>query len=162
MLAAECSWMPLDRLIFFPDPFVPDPPPGIEERTITTADGLRLHAWWAGAPGATATLVWSHGNGGNVASRADVVLALAARGVAVPGGGGGGGPRRGRPAAAWARGRGGRGRERGARGAGAAGGRRGLRARGDGVAGRGCVGARAGSGHGGAMAGAVARLGATV
>src|SRR5438128_3788983 len=83
MLAAGCSWMPLDRLIFFPDPFVPDPPPGIEERTITTADGLRLHAWWAGAPGATATLVWSHGNGGNIASRADVVLALAARGVAV-------------------------------------------------------------------------------
>jgi len=83
MLAAGCSWVPLDRLIFFPDPFVPDPPPGVEERTITTADGLRLHAWWAAASGAAATLVWSHGNGGNVASRADVVLALAARGVAV-------------------------------------------------------------------------------
>src|SRR5207237_10530036 len=39
--------------------------------------------WWASGPGATAALVWSHRNGGNVASRADVVLALAARGVAV-------------------------------------------------------------------------------
>jgi len=82
-VAAGCSWVPLDRLIFFPDPFVPDPPPGVEERTIATADGLRLHAWWAGAPEATATLVWSHGNGGNIAGRADVLLALAARGVAV-------------------------------------------------------------------------------
>ena len=82
-MAAGCSWVPLDRLIFFPEPFVPDPPPGVEERTIATADGLRLHAWWAGAPGATATLVWSHGNGGNIAGRADVFLALAARGVAV-------------------------------------------------------------------------------
>jgi len=75
--------VPLDGLIFHPDRAVPDPPPGTEERTITTADGLRLHAWYAGAPGATATLVWSHGNGGNIAGRADVFLALAARGVAV-------------------------------------------------------------------------------
>src|SRR2546428_12011976 len=75
--------MPLDRLIFFPDPDLPDRPPGVEERAITTTDGLRLDAWWAGAPGATATLVWSHGNGGNIAGRADVLVALAARGVAV-------------------------------------------------------------------------------
>ncbi len=75
--------MPLDRLIFFPEPVVPDPPPGVGARTITTADGLRLHAWYAAPPGATATLVWSHGNGGNIAGRADVLLALAARGVSV-------------------------------------------------------------------------------
>jgi len=83
LASAGCSWVPLDGLIFHPDRAVPDPPPGTEERTITTADGLRLHAWYAGAPGATATLVWSHGNGGNIAGRADVFLALAARGVAV-------------------------------------------------------------------------------
>ena len=83
LAAAGCSWVPLDGLIFHPDRAVPDPPPGAEERTIPTADGLRLHAWYAGAPGATATLVWSHGNGGNIAGRADVFLALAARGVAV-------------------------------------------------------------------------------
>jgi fermentation-respiration switch protein FrsA (DUF1100 family) len=32
-------------------------------------------------PGPAPTLVWSHGNGGNIAGRADVLLALAARGV---------------------------------------------------------------------------------
>src|SRR5205807_338105 len=41
------------------------------------------HVYPMVAPGATATLVWSHGNGGNIAGRADVFLALAARGVAV-------------------------------------------------------------------------------
>src|SRR5207249_1851114 len=49
LAAAGCSWVPLDGLIFHPDRAVPDPPPGTEERTITTADGLRLHAWYGGA-----------------------------------------------------------------------------------------------------------------
>ena len=40
--------MPLDALIFHPDRGVPDPPAGVEERWITTADGVRLHAWWTG------------------------------------------------------------------------------------------------------------------
>ena len=75
--------MALDRLIFFPDTSVPEPPPGVEERALTTTDGLRLHAWYAAAPGVATTLVWSHGNGGNIAGRADVLLALAARGVNV-------------------------------------------------------------------------------
>jgi fermentation-respiration switch protein FrsA (DUF1100 family) len=75
--------IPLDRLVFFPDPYVPEPPPGVEERWITTADGVRLHAWLAAVPGAVATLVWSHGNGGNIGGRADVLLALAAHGVSV-------------------------------------------------------------------------------
>jgi len=84
-MMAGCGWsrVPLDGLIFFPDPHVPDPPPGAEERWISTADGLRLHAWYAGGPGARATLVWSHGNGGNIAGRGEVLLALAARGLAV-------------------------------------------------------------------------------
>jgi uncharacterized protein len=80
---AGCRLMPLDRLVFFPDPYVPDPPPGVVERWITTADGVRLHAWFAAVPAAPATLVWSHGNGGNIGGRADVLLALAARGVSV-------------------------------------------------------------------------------
>jgi hypothetical protein len=87
--------MLLDRLIFLPDAVVPDPPPGVEERGITTDDGMRLHAWYAPvtasapptarAPGAgdAPVLVWSHGNGGNIGNRVDVVLALQARGVSV-------------------------------------------------------------------------------
>jgi fermentation-respiration switch protein FrsA (DUF1100 family) len=73
----------LDRLIFFPEPGAQAPPPNVEERWLTTADGVRLHAWYAARPGARATLVWSHGNAGNIAGRADVLLALAARDLAV-------------------------------------------------------------------------------
>jgi fermentation-respiration switch protein FrsA (DUF1100 family) len=73
----------LDALIFQPDSCVPDPPPGLTERWITTKDKLRLHAWYAAHGGARPTLVWSHGNGGNIAGRADVLLALAARGLNV-------------------------------------------------------------------------------
>ncbi len=75
--------MPLDGLIFFPDPEVPAPPPGVEERWIVAEDGVRLHAWYATPADPVATLVWSHGNGGNIAGRADVLLALVAAGVAV-------------------------------------------------------------------------------
>ena len=82
-LILGCSVLPLDSLIFFPDRYVPDPPAGIEERTITTSDGVRLNAWYAAGPPGAPTLVWSHGNGGNIAGRVDVQLALAARGVAV-------------------------------------------------------------------------------
>ncbi len=76
--------MLVENLIFFPDPVVPAAPAGVEERWITSEDGVRLHAWYA-APRAApaATLVWSHGNGGNIAGRLDVLLALARAGVAV-------------------------------------------------------------------------------
>jgi uncharacterized protein len=73
----------LDGLIFFPDADVPAPPPGVVEQTFAASDGVRLHAWWAEAPGARATLVWSHGNGGNIAGRSAVLRGLAARGVSV-------------------------------------------------------------------------------
>jgi hypothetical protein len=74
----------LDGLIYFPDRQMPPPPAGVEERTFVAADGVRLHAWYA-PPGAAdaPTLLWSHGNGGNVANREDVLLALAARGLGV-------------------------------------------------------------------------------
>lgn len=79
-----CGCRPvIDRLIFFPDPIVGDPPPGVTERSLKTDDGVLLHAWYAGSPRAETTLVWSHGNAGNIAWRADVLLALAARGVNV-------------------------------------------------------------------------------
>lgn len=75
--------MLLDQLIFFPDAFVPPPPDGVEERWITAEDGVRLHAWYAAARPQIATLVWSHGNGGNIAGRGEVLLALRDRGLSV-------------------------------------------------------------------------------
>jgi len=68
---------------FHADRYVAPPPPGVAERWITTADGVRLHAWYAAASDARATVVWSHGNGLSIARRPDLVCALAARGVNV-------------------------------------------------------------------------------
>src|SRR5262249_16999424 len=65
------------------DPYVADPPPGVEERWITTADGVRLHSWYAPAREARATLVWSHGTGLSIARRPGLLLALAERGLGV-------------------------------------------------------------------------------
>jgi fermentation-respiration switch protein FrsA (DUF1100 family) len=75
--------MVIESLIFFPDRSVPPPPPGVEERWITTSDGVRLHAWYGAPADPVATLVWSHGNGGNIAGRGEVLLALVDAGLAV-------------------------------------------------------------------------------
>ncbi len=73
----------IDSFTFFPDRVVGPPPPGVEERSITTEDGERLHAWYAGGPAEAPTLVWSHGNAGNIAGRAVILRALAARDLRV-------------------------------------------------------------------------------
>ena len=78
---AGCSV--IDGFIFFPDRQVGSPPPGVEERFITTSDGRRLHAWHAPGAAAGPTLIWSHGNAGNIDMRRDVLLALARRGLGV-------------------------------------------------------------------------------
>ncbi len=74
----------VDRLVFFPDRWMPATPAGVEERWITAKDGVRIHAWYLaarqrGAP----TLLWAHGNGGNIGGRYEVQAALAGRGVNV-------------------------------------------------------------------------------
>jgi fermentation-respiration switch protein FrsA (DUF1100 family) len=73
----------IDHFVFFPDRQVGAPPAGIEERWITTEDGPRLHAWYAPARGPGPTLVWSHGNAGNIGSRRETLRALARRGLGV-------------------------------------------------------------------------------
>lgn len=75
--------MLIDSFIFYPDRSMPAPPRAVEERWITTDDGVRIHAWYASAGGAAPTLVWSHGNGGNIGGRGDVLLALHRRGLSV-------------------------------------------------------------------------------
>jgi fermentation-respiration switch protein FrsA (DUF1100 family) len=80
---APVAIVSLDRFVFFPDRDVGTPPAGVQERWLTTADGVRLHAWHAVAPDGAPTLVWSHGNAGNIAGRAPVLLALAARDLGV-------------------------------------------------------------------------------
>ena len=61
------------RLLYFPDlgerlPVGNELPPGLEEATIKTADGVRLHAWyWPGER--PVTLVIFHGNGSHRGNR---------------------------------------------------------------------------------------------
>jgi pimeloyl-ACP methyl ester carboxylesterase len=73
----------IDSFTFFPDRAVGSPPPGIEERSITTEDGQRLHAWYAPGPAEAPTLIWSHGNAGNIGGRAPILVAMARRGLRV-------------------------------------------------------------------------------
>lgn len=86
-LALLAAWlgpiMFIDSFIFYPDRSMPAPPRGVEERWITTSDGVRIHAWYASAGESAPVLVWSHGNGGNIGGRGEVLLALRQRGLSV-------------------------------------------------------------------------------
>lgn len=86
MLTAGFSLPLVDRLVFFPDRWMPETPPGVEERWITTEDGVRVHSYYMAAPESdvtTSTLLWAHGNGGNIGGRYEVQAALARRGANV-------------------------------------------------------------------------------
>jgi len=83
VLAVRCEGAVLDALVFFPDRHMPPAPAGMTDRWITTTDGVRIHAWQAGPPAPVATLLWSHGNAGNIADRHGAIRAFVARGLAV-------------------------------------------------------------------------------
>jgi hypothetical protein len=40
-----------------------------EDVRFPASDGITLHGWWIPAPGARVTLVWFHGNAGNIGDR---------------------------------------------------------------------------------------------
>jgi fermentation-respiration switch protein FrsA (DUF1100 family) len=62
-----------ERFIFFPDPHLEATPEAVglayEEVYFTTEDGIRLHGWFVPASGARWTLLWFHGNAGNISHR---------------------------------------------------------------------------------------------
>jgi fermentation-respiration switch protein FrsA (DUF1100 family) len=59
-----------ERMIFFPDPVVGATPEAagipFERVTFTAADGVRLAGWYVPASGARVTILFCHGNGGNI------------------------------------------------------------------------------------------------
>ena len=50
-----------------------------EDVTFQASDGVSLHGWHIPAPDAVATLVWFHGNGGNISHRVDNIRELVRR-----------------------------------------------------------------------------------
>jgi len=54
-----------------------------EEVWLDTEDGERLHAWWVPHPEARATVLFSHGNAGNISHRLDSLELFHALGVSV-------------------------------------------------------------------------------
>jgi fermentation-respiration switch protein FrsA (DUF1100 family) len=76
---AACSlWLigcDMKGMIFFPEPLISITPKDaglmFEDVYFTATDGVRLNGWYVPAPGATATLLWFHGNAGNLSDRVD-------------------------------------------------------------------------------------------
>ena len=75
------------RLIWFPGP-PPEAQPAdyglaFQELDLVAADGVRVHGWFLPAPDARATVVFCHGNAGNIAHRIPHAQALLEAGAAV-------------------------------------------------------------------------------
>jgi fermentation-respiration switch protein FrsA (DUF1100 family) len=62
-----------DRLVYFPTRELEATPRAIgveyEDVWLMTEDGVRLHGWFAAAPASRATVLFFHGNGGNISHR---------------------------------------------------------------------------------------------
>lgn len=67
------------QIIFFPDKDITRTPADVglpyEDISFSAADGTRLHGWFAPGAGAD-TLLWFHGNAGNISSRVQNILIL--------------------------------------------------------------------------------------
>jgi hypothetical protein len=64
-----------NSLVYFPQKSGVGPSPG-EDVFLTTSDGVRVHAWFVATPEAKATLLWFHGNAGNLEHRRDMLEGL--------------------------------------------------------------------------------------
>lgn len=63
------------RMIWFPGRALAHTPAearlAYEDVRFPAADGVSLHGWWVPAPGARTTLLWCHGNAGNIGDRVE-------------------------------------------------------------------------------------------
>jgi fermentation-respiration switch protein FrsA (DUF1100 family) len=75
LLAALAGWMYLQQpaMIFFPERRLVANPGSwglvYEDVTLVSADGVRLHGWWIPHAGASRSLLFFHGNAGNISHR---------------------------------------------------------------------------------------------
>ncbi|HEY2988388.1 MAG TPA: alpha/beta hydrolase [Candidatus Binatia bacterium] len=81
LLALFLTGCPVEeKFIFFPIAEIERTPRDVglafEDIFFQTADGVRLNGWLAAYPGARTTLLWFHGNAGNISHRAEAMKLL--------------------------------------------------------------------------------------
>ncbi len=74
-LGAGCVMLFEDSFIYFPAKGDVGPSPG-EDVFLTASDGVRIHGWYAANPAAQVSILWFHGNAGNIENRRDMFLNL--------------------------------------------------------------------------------------
>lgn len=81
------AWAGQRHLVYAPDPRHVSPASagldGVDERWIEAPDGARIVAWFGAARAGQATLLYFHGNGGNLALRAERMRRFMAQGWGV-------------------------------------------------------------------------------
>lgn len=74
-LLVAFAYLTQDRMVYFPTSTLVTTPDAhglpYEDVVLVADDGVRLHAWFVPAPDARATLLFFHGNGGNLSYRMD-------------------------------------------------------------------------------------------
>lgn len=85
--AAVAAFVLQRRLMYFPDPQRVSPAsfnlPGVTERIMDAPDGTRLISWYAPAKPGQPTILYFHGNAGNLANRSERLRRFRARGYGV-------------------------------------------------------------------------------
>lgn len=75
------------RMIYFPSPTLAVTPREIslpyEDVTLTCEDGIKINAWYIPADPASATLIFCHGNGGNISHRLESIQQFHRLGLSV-------------------------------------------------------------------------------
>lgn len=86
-IVAVCAFAFQRYLMYFPDPQRVSPESfgltGVKERVIESPDGAKLISWYAPAAPGQPTILYFHGNGGNLAGRAERVRRYITRGYGV-------------------------------------------------------------------------------
>jgi len=86
VLVAAVRWLE-PRFAFFPsageDVTPRDFGVEFEPVSMSTRDGERLHGWWLRPPSPRATILYFHGNGGNLSNWAPILTTIVKRGYAV-------------------------------------------------------------------------------
>jgi fermentation-respiration switch protein FrsA (DUF1100 family) len=86
-LICAVVWLVQDKMVFFPDRQIEATPDMVglkyKDAAINTEDGLSLHGWFVPATDARWTVIFCHGNAGNISHRLETLLLLNDLGLSV-------------------------------------------------------------------------------